>query len=261
MIRFCNIQIAPVLLALLFFTSEFSFADTFPDYTGYVNDYAQVLTPSQRNQLEQICREANEKAGVQIAIVTMDSIPGGDVISSYATELADHWGVGNARTDLGALLFFKKETDTERRRVFLATGYGLEAHVPDGLAGEILDKYVVPHLDQGEPAIAFANAVAAITYYVNPDVQLTGQSNQYPARRRNNVNPFGLIPMIIILLLMSRSRLGRHMLMGMMLGSMMGGGRGGWGGGSGGFGGGFGGFGGGFGGFGGGGFGGGGAGR
>ncbi|MBD3166249.1 hypothetical protein GF324_06605 [bacterium] len=261
---------APFVTVLLLFAGLLSAmtvplqASPYPEPKGFVNDYAQILSARESQRLEAICREIMKKTGVELALVTMDSIPEGQDISLYTTELGHTWGVGKKGKDLGAVLLYKTDRKGGRRQVYLATGYGLEGDIPDAKAGRILDQVTIPLLQERRTFDAFAATALTITQIVAPDVEITGSEAIPRTSRRaeeEEVNPFSFIIMLVIVVIMMFSRTGRSLLFGMMLGSMLGGGRGRWGGGHSGFGGGFGGFGGGFGGFGGGGFGGGGAGR
>lgn len=250
---------ATLAAAFLLLFASGTFAQTYPEPSGYVNDFARTMGSSDRAKLESICREIKQKANLELAFVTMDSIPEGQDISLYAVELAHHWGVGEKGSDRGTLMLYKTGTDGSGRQVYLATGYGLEGDIPDAAAGRILDQVTIPYLRAGRVYEGFAASALAIVKRVAPNVQLTGavpRDMQWRNRRSEEVSPFGLIVMIILVGILMSTRFGRAFLFGMLLSSMFGR-RGGWGGG--GFGGG--GFGGGFGGFGGGGFGGGGAGR
>ncbi len=244
-----------VFIAGMVFISGNVFAREYPKPDGLVNDFSGIMSAREQSRLEALCQEASRKANIQIAIVTMDEIPEGQDISAYAVELAHAWGIGRKGEDRGCLILFKT---TQRRNIYLATGYGLEGDINDAKAGRILDQVTIPLIKQNRMLEAFAGTVSTIVNIVEPDVTLTGAPAPRQVRAGDDeLTPskiIGLIIMIIIFLIMSRSPLGRSMLFGMLLGSMMGGRRGGWGGGGGGFGGGFGGFGGG-------GFGGGGAGR
>ncbi len=248
-----------VVFALIL-TASFAFAQQYPEPRGFVNDYARVLSSSEARQLDALALEIKQKADIELAFVTMDSIPEGQDISLYTVELGHQWGVGSAGTDRGAVLLYSTGRADGRRQVYLATGYGLEGDIPDGRAGQILDEITIPLLRESRNLEAFAGTAVAIVDRAAPNVQLTG-APQYRVRQMSQdegPSVVGIIVMIIFIMIMSSTRFGRAMLFGMLLGNMMGGHRGRWGGG-GGFGGG--GFGGGFGGFGGGGFGGGGAGR
>ncbi|GBE30804.1 hypothetical protein BMS3Bbin04_01840 [bacterium BMS3Bbin04] len=249
-----------VIFLLALSLNVVAFAQEYPDPRGFVNDFAQVMSGEEVRQLNALCLEVKQKATIELAFVTMDSIPGGDAISMYATELGHRWGVGTKGTDRGALVLYSTGSADGNRQVFIATGYGLEEYIPDGYAGKIRDQILVPYLRENRVLDAFAATAVTIVQRVEPSIQLSGAS-QYQGNRspQQGEGPslFSLIFMVGIFILMMSTRFGRMMLFGMLLGSLMGGHRGRWGGGSG-FGGG--GFGGGFGGFGGGGFGGGGAG-
>ena len=68
--------------------------------TGYVNDFAHVLDPGTKAQIEDICRQVDEKAQAQIAFVTINTLDGSD-IESYAVDLFKKWGIGSKKTDRG----------------------------------------------------------------------------------------------------------------------------------------------------------------
>lgn len=256
-----RIVLSVLLVTVFIATAVFGQADErYPEPQGYVSDFAGVISPSHQQQLENILREIKQKTGVELALVTMDSIPEGQDISLYAVELGHHWGVGSKDTDKGALLLLKNG-EAGDRDIYLATGYGLEGDINDAKAGRILDEVTIPLIQQRGVAEAFAATAVRIAQIVDPNVELSGVPQRQGRRAQQESDGpgiIGLIFMFILILVLSRSRLGRGMLFGMLLGGLLGGHRGRWGGG-GGFGGG--GFGGGFGGFGGGGFGGGGAGR
>lgn len=233
-----------------------AFAQDFPEPRGYLNDFAQVVDPNATAQIEAISRELEEKAGAQLAVVTVPSL-GDEDDFDYAHRLFEKWGIGKKGKDNGVLLFLALG---ERRRVRIVTGYGLEGILPDITAGRILDTYVIPKLRQRDYSGALLAGTQAIAGLIAADagVQITGAVRPNLARRSSRgkgSSPLGIIVLFLIIILLSRSRSLWPLL---FLGGLGGSGRNrDWGGG--GFGGGFGG--GGFGGFGGGGSGGGGAGR
>lgn len=190
--------------------------------------------------METVTREVLQKTGTSVVVVTIPTIGEADV-ATYVNELYQTWGIGKKGEDKGVLIFLA----LKERRVRIETGYGVEGILPDGLVGEILDKYAVPFLKKGQYGKGLYNAVAAVSQIIAKDanVELTGEVKAYRTPRRR-VGRVGLFPLLfLIIILFSLLRRGRGLLPLLLLGSM--GGRGGFGGGSGGFGGGFGGFGGG----------------
>ena len=111
----------------------------FPDYKGWVNDFAGMISPNDEQRIEQIADELKVKTGAELAIVTVKDM-GGLEIEEYSVDLFEKWGVGEQDKDNGVMLIMAEA----ERKVRIEVGYGLEGILPDGLCGEILDTYVVP---------------------------------------------------------------------------------------------------------------------
>jgi uncharacterized protein len=236
--------------ALLFVFASLLHAESVSQFkpTGYVNDFAHVIDASTTAQLEDICRQIDEKAHAQIAVVTINSLDGSD-IQSYAVDLFKKWGIGNKGTDHGVLILLA----VKDHQYWIEVGYGLEPILPDGKVGGF-GREAVPNLranDYSGALLLMTSRVAAVIAQ-DAGIQLTG--TQLPAAAPVENQPSGgisigkivifLIILIIVLFTPLRTVLFWMLLSGMGGGSRGGGGYGG-GGGFGGGGGGFGGFGGG----------------
>ncbi len=261
------LTVLSIILLVSFLCIGNSEAVQYPKPVGQVNDFAGLMSAEASQKLESILREFREKVGPQIAVVTVRDMGGLDE-STYAVELMKEWGIGSKDRNDGILLFVA----IEEKRVKIEVGYGLEHIITDARSGQILDKYVIPHAKNNDWDSALSQGALMIASLIAQDSGLelnnviTGESAQQilQVRRRPQGGSSSLIRyviFIIMFLFLSSSRFGRTILMGMFLGSMLGGGRRNYGGFGGGFGGGFSGGGGGFSGFGGGFSGGGGAGR
>ena len=219
--------------------------ESFPKSKGLVNDFANVISPSDEQTLVGITTELLNKTGTPVVLVTMPDIGGADY-TDYANRLYESWGIGKEGEDKGVLIF----VTIEERKMRIEVGYGLEGILPDGRVGEIRDRYMTPYLKKDQYGEGLLNGTLAVSQIIAQDagVQLTGQVPvSAPPERRSR---FSLLPLILIIFLMfgSRRRTGSWIF---FLPLLLGGG--GYGSRSGsGFGGSFGGFGGGFGGFGGG---------
>src|ERR1022692_53397 len=73
--------------------------------TDYVNDFAHVLYQKTIAQMDDICRQIDEKAHAKIAVVTVRSLDGSD-IESYAVTLFQQWGLGTKSTNRGVLILY-----------------------------------------------------------------------------------------------------------------------------------------------------------
>jgi uncharacterized protein len=234
-----------------------------PKPTGYVSDFARVLSPEAVARLDRICGQLDHsQANAQVAIVTVHTLEGEDA-ADYAGQLEEKWHIGKKGTDRGVLVLLAVN-DRKRR---IDVGFGLEGILPDGKLGDI-GREMVPYLRANDYDTAITNAVSEIAQVIAADAKVTledeGQARPMPhAGRRAHRGGFplgGIIFLIIILAFFGGFRFlaflfGWNLLTGGFRGGGGGFGGGGWGGGGGGGGGGSG-----FGGFGGGSFGGGGAG-
>jgi uncharacterized protein len=243
--------------------------------TNYVNDFAGVLDASTQSRLNALCLQVDQKAQAQIAVVTVKSLDGQDVVS-YAVALYQKFGIGAKGKDRGVLILLA----TGDHKYWTTVGYGLESILPDGKVGGF-GREAVPLLKSGDYAGAVTLMTTRLAAVIAQDagVTLDGQYSLPVARQRPRWNGgVGVVVTILVILFIVIPLLralfggggsrggggggGLGFLLGMLLGMNSGGryrGGGGFGGfGGGGGGGGFGG--GGFGGFGGGSTGGGGAG-
>ncbi|MFC1649967.1 TPM domain-containing protein [Candidatus Latescibacterota bacterium] len=246
----------PFLMLALIFAAAGNIYAQYPKPVGHVNDFAGVMQAGTKQQLESILREFKTKTGVEIVIAAVADMGGLDE-STYAVELFKEWGIGSRELNDGLLILVA----VKERRLRIEVGYGLEHAITDGTAGMIRDQYMTPHLknndwDSGisQGALAAASIIAKDKGYELEDL-ITGSAVRQPAgsRRgqRKQGSPLQFIIMLIVFIFLMSSRFGRTILLGMFIGSMLGGGRrshygGGFGGGFSGGGGGFGGFGGGF---------------
>jgi len=249
-----------LLLPLLFATFSGRADDKdFPDRPNppmLLNDLAHLLNAQQQAQLEQKLEGYETSSSCEIAIVTVHSIGDYDP-ADYTVKLGKKWGVGKSSKNNGVVIMMSLDD----RKLWIASGKGLEGALTDYTCGKIRDK-MTPFLKKGQYFEALnegADDVVAAT-----KGEFKGDDKSVETIR--NVPLKVIIVLIIIIWLIirmggrggggnyiSRGGVG-NMATGFFLGSMLGGRGGDWGGGGGGSGGG------GFGGFGGGDFGGGGAG-
>ncbi len=172
---------------------------------------------------------------------------GGAESNDYANRLYSTWGIGKKGEDKGVLIF----VTIKERKMRIETGYGVEGILPDGLVGEIRDRYIIPYLKQDKYGEGLLNGTIAVAQVISKHsgVKLTGQMPlKTPKKTRSGFSFLPIFLILMIIMLFSRRRGGSWLLFPLLLLGMGGGGRYS----SGGFGGSFGGFGGGFGGFGGG---------
>ncbi len=225
-----------------------------PALTDTVNDFAHIVDAGSRAELDRRIRALRDATGDTIVIAAVPTFRPFGSIDEYAVTMFENGGrgIGDKGKDNGLLIVVA----VQDRAIRLEVGYGLEALVPDGFAGEVRD-VIKPYFRQGQygPGLLagttrLINRIAEERGVTVPDVPVERPPRQAQGRRGFSPGVLFWIVLVIIVI-WNNSRRPRRRYWG-------GGPWSGWSGGVGGFGGG--GFGGGgFGGFGGGGSGGGGA--
>ena len=226
-----------------------------PAPTGYVNDFAGVLSPQTRQSVEDLCTQVDRQAHAQIAVVTIKTIDpdksgATPSIEEFAVALEEKWGVGAKGTDRGVLMLLVMTP----RRGRIEVGYGLEGILNDAKVGDI-GRRMAPFAQQGDYNQAVQLGVGQIAGIIATDAGVTLSGAQPVPQYHREAQPqsqmslleiaiFGGIALFVIVVLIRTGNIGMlfFLLFNLMGGGGGGGGRGrddrGGGGGFGGFGGG-----------------------
>jgi uncharacterized protein len=109
-----------------------------------VNDYINLLTPEQKQALERKLVAYDDSTSNQFVIVTIGDIGDYD-IGDFATALGRKWGVGGKEFNNGLILVVLIDKERNKRKVWIATGYGLEGAIPDITAKQIIENDILPN--------------------------------------------------------------------------------------------------------------------
>ena len=207
---------------------------TLPPPTGYINDFAGVLSPDTKAGLERLCTQVDRQAHAQIAVVTIKTIDTDQSIEEFATALEEKWKVGN-KDDRGVLMLLVMTP----RRGRIEVGYGLEGILNDAKVGDI-GRAMSPYAQQGDYNSAVTLGVQQIAQIIATDAGVSlalPQQQHYYHREQQDAQPihltFGELIIgggVILLVLIFLVKTGNTGLIFFILGSLMGGGRGGGGG-------------------------------
>ncbi|MFB0908453.1 MAG: TPM domain-containing protein, partial [Spirosomataceae bacterium] len=115
-----------------------------PSPPRLVNDFVGNLLSSQQiNSLERKLVAYNDSTSTQIVVVIVDSVEPYDM-NTYALELGRKWGVGQKGKNNGIVLLWAPRD----RKVYIATGYGMEGALPDAYANRIVDQVIIPRFKE-----------------------------------------------------------------------------------------------------------------
>jgi uncharacterized protein len=247
-----------VVVLLLIAVSVYAIDLTSLKPQGFVSDFANVVPPQSKQELERFSTQVQKATGAEMAFVTIDTL-NGEPIEDVANTLFRQWGIGKKGTDEGLLLLLVVNDKRSR----LEIGRGLEPYITDGTSGAIL-REMRPSLRANNYGEALYSAAHTLGTRIAQAKGVTLNDATYNPRPRQQTRtnipwPVLIFGFLVVLWMLKSAGSGRGggggggLLAGMLLGNLLGGGgryRGGGGGfggydSGGGSGGGFGGFGGG----------------
>lgn len=171
-----------------------------PNPPRLVNDFVGILSSSERSQLEQKLRAYNDSTSTQITIVivkTTEPYPIGD----FAFQVGRKWGVGQQGKNNGLVLAWATQT----RKIYIATGYGLEGAIPDAIAKRIISNTIAPAFKQEQWYKGLDDATTEIIQRAKGEYEAEPKSSDDGG---NGAFFIALIVFIIIIFIISRRNRG-----------------------------------------------------
>ena len=141
-----------LFLITLFFLPIVSFAFTVPAKpTGFVRDYAGMLSADEVSQLETKLENFERQTTNEIAVVTVPSLesispPAGNSIENAAQDMFTRLGIGKKDKNNGVLLFISLADHKTR----IQTGYGVEGDLTEITTSYIQSDIIAPAFRNGD---------------------------------------------------------------------------------------------------------------
>ncbi|SHJ38142.1 TPM domain-containing protein [Aquimarina spongiae] len=115
-----------------------------PSLETAVYDDATLLSNAEVKLLERKLIRYADTTSTQIVVATITSLQG-ENIGLYAAEWAHKWGVGQEKEDNGVFILVAKND----RKIWIATGYGVEEKLTDFTCKTIIDEIITPEFKKG----------------------------------------------------------------------------------------------------------------
>jgi uncharacterized protein len=172
-----------------------------PKLEGYVNDYAGMISPQAKAELEGELAGFERTDSTQIVILTVPSLEG-DTIEDFGIRVADVWKIGQKDKDNGVIFIVSKAD----RKTRIEVGRGLEGKLTDLMAGRVVDLVVNPRFKRGDFDGGFTAGVAALIDVTRGEFKAEGN---HAARSQDPSRYFTLLIFgaFVILILGSISRI------------------------------------------------------
>ena len=135
---------ACILFFIFLFTLSAHALDV-PKLQGHVNDYANMLSPSTKAELEKELSSFEQTDSTQIVILTIPSLEG-EVLDEFSIKVAEAWKIGQKGKDNGIIITVAKQ----EKKIRVEVGRGLEGVLTDLSAGRIVDLVIKPKFKRGD---------------------------------------------------------------------------------------------------------------
>ncbi|AON55627.1 TPM domain-containing protein [Herbaspirillum seropedicae] len=133
-----------------------------PPLSGHVIDQVHLLQAQQRQALEGVLTEIEQRTGSQIGVLLMSSTAP-EAIEQYSIRVADAWKLGRKGIDDGVILIVAKDNPKSLRRLRIEAGRGVQGSLTDAQSKRILEDVIAPHFRQNDFYGGLAAGVTAIT--------------------------------------------------------------------------------------------------
>jgi uncharacterized protein len=194
-----------MVIFAVFFAGNFSYSQykipKIPDFQTSVYDYANVLSATEKSQLEEKLIRYSDSTTTQIVVITIESLEGEDV-NNLATNWGQTWGIGGtAKDDNGVVILLAKA----ERKIAINPGYGLEDRLTAGIGGEIIRNIIIPEFKAGSYYNGLDKGADAIFDVFKGKYKGTRQGDKAEEIPLSTIIFFVII-FIILLILISRNK-------------------------------------------------------
>ena len=135
-----------------------------------VNDFAQLLSTAEVENLERRLVAFNDTTSNVICVVTVNDL-GNYSASQFAYEIGETWGVQHKDYKNGIVILIKPRNETAGE-VYIAVGYALEGALPDAIAKRIVNQTMIPDLQRGDYYAAIEHALDKILPIVSGEISI-----------------------------------------------------------------------------------------
>jgi uncharacterized protein len=169
-----------------------------PELTQPVNDFAHVIDRTSAAEMDRMIRALQAASGDVVVVVTVPTVEPYADINEYAVKLlANHGrGIGQKGKDNGLLILLA----IKEHRVRIEVGYGLEAFVTDGFAGETSREFMTPQFRNGQFGAGLLAGTARVIERIAQGRNVTIQGVRVPTGGTRQPGGGAPMPLWVVIL-------------------------------------------------------------
>ena len=198
LLKFKTFLSAYFLLLLVLAVRPVSAQTQLPDKpTAWVNDYAGVLSSSEKQELNRALEQLENRSSNQIFIAIFNKMPEDTYLEDFTVRLFEKWRPGLKNKDNGVLIVIF----IQDRKIRIEAGYGLEDVITDLYAKRIIDNLIAPHFRKGDYYGGLKAALAVMIPAVEKKYQIPIKQKK---KKSKDTSFGGIITLLILLFIISR---------------------------------------------------------
>ena len=143
-----------------------------PEEQTSVYDYDELLSPTEKNNLEQKLIRYSDTTSTQI-VVAIIATTKGENIGLLTPKWAHKWGIGQAKEDNGVFILLARKD----RKIWISPGYGVEDKLTAGIVGEVTRNVIIPEFKRGDYYQGLNKGSDAIFQILNGKYQSSRKSS------------------------------------------------------------------------------------
>jgi uncharacterized protein len=141
-------------------------ADRLPRPHNWVNDYDDLFTQKQEDNMNRIIAGFEKESGMQIAVITLDTFCiAKEHVSDAGLQIFNTWGIGTKEKNDGLLIMMVKGYGYMR----MNTGSGTQQIMSDQAADSIMRAAFFPSLKDGNFYKGTLTGLNAVISYLRPN--------------------------------------------------------------------------------------------
>ena len=117
-----------------------------PTPLGYVSDYAGILDEGWEARIRSVCKELEDRTGVEMIVVTMSTIHPMANTQEFASNMYEGWRIGTAQQEKGLLLL----ASLKEKQAVVVLGRSLLSVITPHQLDQLTERYFLPMFQAGE---------------------------------------------------------------------------------------------------------------
>ena len=146
---------------------------TFPTPLGYVSDYGNFIDAAWQHRIREVCKELEDRTGVEMIVVTTATIDPYAHAREYAEKLYAAWRIGTAQQERGILLL----ASLQERQAVVVLGRNLLPVIGKPQLDDLSTRHLVPMFQNAQYGEALYRTAVGLA---SASGNLTNQDGQPP---------------------------------------------------------------------------------